>query len=387
MHHSRLWSRLGERVIQYGLVYNAGIVNIAADNAEDGDQGYLSKKFIVHIPYTFKSPSGTDTCGLLWIKPAKQTRFVEYNGNLRRRGWVFQEYNLSGRTLRYNTYGLIWECRNACLFASDVLFEENEWRREYRALKNFTLLLSVNPRPPNWELEVYTTWRKLVTDYSRKELTYAEDILPALSGLASLVQKAVHGQYLAGIWRRDLPRALQWVPEKDFSWRSIDPYLVPSWSWASRKITYPIVYPTSTAEFRVDILDAGTEVAGANALGRVSDGFIKLSGLVQTARFKQISPDSSALQIVFGPNNRRISGAGECVANSEAEIKMLPRLWCLLLSISSTAYSTGGNMSAYGIMILEKDRKDKTLRQFSFVKEIVDEEDWAGAVTRVLVIK
>lgn len=58
--------------------------------------------------------------------------------------------------------------------------------------------------------EVYRSWRTIVEEYSSRELTRASDKLPALSGLAHLVQASVGSQYAAGLWVNDFLRGLLW---------------------------------------------------------------------------------------------------------------------------------------------------------------------------------
>lgn len=58
--------------------------------------------------------------------------------------------------------------------------------------------------------KVYLSWRTIVEEYSSRELTRVSDTLPALSGLAHLVQPAVGSQYAAGLWVNDFLRGLLW---------------------------------------------------------------------------------------------------------------------------------------------------------------------------------
>jgi hypothetical protein len=44
-------------------------------------------------------------------------------------------------------------------------------------------------------------WHSVVEVYSKLDLTYQSDKLPALSGLAKVLQLLVGGQYLAGLWK------------------------------------------------------------------------------------------------------------------------------------------------------------------------------------------
>ena len=360
-----------------GSVYSGGSINIAADAAEDGDQGFLSKRTPSCFPCTL--PDG-NSHGMLLMKASKRKRWVEYSGNLRRRAWVLQEYTLSACSIRYNMNGIVWECRCACYYDSEVLSEENRLRRDTRALKNLPMQWhSVSPSSPASEIsEVMALWRKLINEYSKKELTFEMDVLSALSGLASLVHTATGDQYLAGIWRCDLPAALQWVPESP-DWRSTT-YLAPTWSWAACKKSCPIIYPLpSAAQFKVKVLDAGVTLDGGNPFGRVSDGFLKLKGLVQRGAFERSSPDSLAVEIRFQHNERRVGRV-----RYDGEIASPPPVWCLQLCVRSSEID---DLHLYGILILEEVRRESTFRRLAYETCLMTNADWDGAVEEIIVIK
>lgn len=364
-----------------GLIYNGGIINIAADAAEDGDQGFLSKKTPSCFPYTLL---GRGFHGTLYMKASKLERWAEYSGNLRRRVWVLQEYILSTCSIKYNTNSILWECRCRSYFDSKVIFEENQLRRDTRALKSLPLQVeSVSPSSPRTKIsEVMAVWRKLVRDYSQKELTFEKDVLPALSGLASLVHTATGDQYLAGIWSCDILSALQWVPE-GLDWRS-STYLAPSWSWASCKKSSPIVYPlTSHAQFKAKVIDARVTLIGDNPFGRVSDGFLKLEGLVQRGAIKRSSPHSPALEAVFELKSRRISVPVSCI-RYDGDIASLPPVWCLQLSVVPMQII---GLQHYGLLILEEDRTEKIFRRLGYENYLMTDADWDEAERQTIIIK
>ena len=361
-----------------GSVYNGGAINIAADGAEDGDQGFLSKRAPSYFPYTLP---GKESYGMICMKASKRKRLLEYHGNLRRRAWVLQEYALSTCSIRYNMNGIVWECRSGCFYDSEVLFEENQYRREMRALKSLPLQLRhVAATSPASEIsEVMALWRKLINEYSRKELTFEMDVLPALTGLASLVRAAIGDQYLAGIWRRDLPAALQWVPVTQ-DWRSTT-YLAPTWSWAACKKSCPIMYPlSSAAQFRVKVLDAAVTLVGSNPFGPVSDGFVKLEGLAQRGAFKRLVPHLPALHIVFQHNERQVTQSLGHM-KYESDIVKLPPVWCLQLCVQRD------DSHLYGILILEEDRKENVFRRLAYESVWMTDSDWDGAQREVMIIK
>lgn len=49
-------------------------------------------------------------------------------------------------------------------------------------------------------------WRHIVTIYTMRCLKFDRDVLPALSGLANLIQPVILDTYLGGLWREDLHR-------------------------------------------------------------------------------------------------------------------------------------------------------------------------------------
>ena len=370
-----------------GSVYSGGTINIAADAAEDGDQGFLSKKIPTCFPYTLPDKQSH---GVLHMKTSKRKRWVEYSGNLRKRAWVLQEYTLSPCSIRYGMNGITWECRCGCRYDSEVIMEENQFRQDMRALKTLPLQIrTVSPSSAaNQTSEVMALWRKLVIEYSRKDLTFEEDVLPALSGLASLVHNATGDQYLAGIWRGDLPMALQWVAEIQEP-RSTTP-LAPTWSWAACRKSISIMYPVSSAtQFKVKILDAGVTTVDADyPFGRVLDGFLKLEGLIQQVTFKRISPHLPALKLVLRHNEKQI-GSSIGYMKYDGDVAALPPVWCLQLSIQPRKiFPTQRNvMNSYGVLILEEDKGENVFRRLAFKNCWMEDFDWDGAKRETIVIK
>jgi hypothetical protein len=62
----------------------------------------------------------------------------------------------------------------------------------------------------------YHRWHRIVSEYTSKGLTMAEDKLAALSGVPRQHQELMlndDDEYLAGIWRSDLPGNLCWTIE------------------------------------------------------------------------------------------------------------------------------------------------------------------------------
>ncbi|KAK4898940.1 hypothetical protein LTR27_003671 [Elasticomyces elasticus] len=83
-------------------------------------------------------------------------------------------------------------------------------------------------------------WKEVVQMYMRCKLTYGQDKLPALSGIARRFSQLVDDDYLAGLWRSDIRYGLLWVVDAQrpgVGWERksshVAKYSAPSWSWAS----------------------------------------------------------------------------------------------------------------------------------------------------------
>jgi len=112
---------------------------------------------------------------------------------------------------------LIWECTKFSVS------ESGRWdsRQEY------VIPARVNGESKN---KYYSLWRQLVQNYTLRDLTYPDDRFPALSGVASEIQKRIDDIYIAGLWRDDLHRGLVWEVHRS---GPAAKYRAPSWSWAS----------------------------------------------------------------------------------------------------------------------------------------------------------
>lgn len=50
----------------------------------------------------------------------------------------------------------------------------------------------------------------IVNDYTRRELTFDTDMLPALAAIATRFANVLNDTYCAGLWRNDLRQSLIW---------------------------------------------------------------------------------------------------------------------------------------------------------------------------------
>ncbi|KAI1354793.1 HET-domain-containing protein [Xylaria sp. FL0043] len=214
--------------------------------------------------------------------PISPTTARDYAGVLKvfpllTRGWVLQERLLSPRFLQFGKDELLWDCRESMLC-------ECGQRPADLPYNQFTLT------GDNHDLLSYR-WRKIVEFYCCLSLTFPQDRLPALSGLArQMGERKAGATYLAGLWSDSLELDLLWIPYGPES-GAIDEYIAPSWSWAhvGRKIIYRNVWlpdeeqpGAKTIATYFELVEASCTPSSADPTGKVSGGTLVLKSPLYT---------------------------------------------------------------------------------------------------------
>jgi hypothetical protein len=142
------------------------------------------------------------------------------------------------------------------------------------------------------KLAPYERWESLVGSFSGRQFTYAEDMFPAISSLAQGFTESSKDEYIAGLWRGDLFRGLLWWVSPEAKWESFlinlntpNPYVAPSWSWASRKSyvefggrQHQMPRRTEKIAQECKIIDIKVDLIGSNPFGAVRNAVLSLSG-------------------------------------------------------------------------------------------------------------
>jgi hypothetical protein len=195
-------------------------------------------------------------------------------GPLYSRAWCFQETFLAKRTLHCTPGAMVFECKT-------------HQRSESQSPPYASTIEGTFGSPVTAEEK----WEYIVDCYSRRELTYNKDKLPAISGIAALVGFEMKDQYLAGLWQSSLLKNLLWHPIGGASASVLTSaeYIAPSWSWAS--INRGIAWnPVREPKFLATVLEARCLSKGRNIYGEVSGGRIVLRGRLAPV---MISPPST----------------------------------------------------------------------------------------------
>lgn len=189
-----------EESAKMGEIYRNAELTIAGALSASSKESFLKCRDAIADP----------TIDVTFIDAAKRSyglkacRFMELhedteNGPLHQRAWCLQEYFLSTRIVSYENSEIRWRCSKeaACQCSSATRLPS----------KTYEVLLN----PDNFEpWEVLNVWTEIVVRYSARKLTFATDRLPALAGVASIIQKTTKWAYLGGLWTDEIVRSLCW---------------------------------------------------------------------------------------------------------------------------------------------------------------------------------
>ena len=182
--------------------YRHGYLTISALHSTNSNHGILNPR--KEWPSVRLSPNSN-----LYLRPRLPDYGEEFrDAPLNKRAWVLQERLLSTRILHYSDKEMFWECqtcsaRESSSLTSDVktdpetviTSEGGDFKRVLSYLDENTLSVIDGS---------FVTWYRLVTNFSRRAITFDSDRLAAISGLASFIESRIGGMYIAGIWKDDV---------------------------------------------------------------------------------------------------------------------------------------------------------------------------------------
>ena len=336
------WDREASKM---GAIYEQAALTIVASNARNAHEGC----------FTVSNPLVSKHCRLaanekqtIWVGGSSVAPLTE--PHVYSRAWVQQERLLSHRKIFFENSRIRWHCKagtadqynplgvinqrkggdstisGAEIFGTNALsyidtVKRQECSRDLESLmqlrdNDFDALMQLNPGPALegkmlWQF--HSTWNTLVTNYSRRKLTRAEDRLIAFSGLVSRVQRQTGLTYFAGLWKETLLLDLCWERVDFKLTRRSSTYCAPSWSWASLNCEI-------SAEHRIyhfAAYMASFEIASIKHRvieGRASESVAEGSSITLTGKLRQMTIDLSyALQSDLPRHGLRLHYNGEDV--------------------------------------------------------------------------
>lgn len=207
------------------------------------------------------------------------------------RGWTFQEERLARRTLTFGESKFFFDCRS---------FQKSQDMERYVLRPDWATIISPRQeetKSSNNEVRKgWNHWQTLCAHYSRRELTFPEDKLPAISGMANRAAQNFRSEYLAGLWKDNLMHDLFWQIVTIATKPRV--YRAPSWSWASLegRVHWPMwrdFLSCSGCRMYCTILDGRTILGGLDPYGSVNDGFLKVRGVLACMKIVSMGEDKA----------------------------------------------------------------------------------------------
>ncbi|KAM7202796.1 Heterokaryon incompatibility protein (HET) domain containing protein [Naviculisporaceae sp. PSN 640] len=243
-----------------GDIYEKAYINIAATGANDGSTGFLDSQRnpIVHVRVpAVAGPEEEIDHFYFTNQPNSDFNTFVTRAKLNTRSWVYQERTLSRRTIHFAADMWYWEC-------GDHIVSEDGWQHDAGGgieLTNSTFHYYEDTTPLRQTLNAAATsigkvfsartnlldgethpraremdylWACMLRAYSKCNLTFHSDKLPALLGLAQRFQQTTERDYTNGHWLQygePLPMSLVWFAavEGGLDYPNGKP-LAPSWS-------------------------------------------------------------------------------------------------------------------------------------------------------------
>ncbi|KAH8732555.1 heterokaryon incompatibility protein-domain-containing protein [Phaeosphaeriaceae sp. PMI808] len=222
-------------------VYQNSALNLCASAAaENSDASFKSRDPALIAAFKIKPDWASEDTHYI-------TKFDMYDEEvsfspLQSRAWVQQEFFLSHRSLVLTHSQMWWQCRQGiacetfpCGYPSSSIDPSR-----LKIMREGTERDASHGEKRQNDYE----WYKTIEKYSHCGLTVFTDKLVALAGLAQAFRRFYPGeQYIAGMWRSQLPLALCWSTDSFTTTYRPPEYVAPSWSWASVKggVTIPLV--------------------------------------------------------------------------------------------------------------------------------------------------
>ncbi|KAJ4986559.1 heterokaryon incompatibility protein [Stagonosporopsis vannaccii] len=267
-----------EQAAEMADIYSGAYIVLAATGVSNATDGFLRQRSrpmkITSLACNPQHPI-TVNARLLnnhTIRPSNMD--VIDNQPLSKRGWALQERALATRTVHFLPDEIMFECRSGLACECGRLQKRTNrgplvWPPRTRTDRSRSCLNVAD-------------WMWLVETFKSRCLTYSDDALPALSGLAQRTLGLNPGQYLAGIWEKDIADQLSYRGKraKNVAIRKQAmghaPRLRPSFTWAT--FSGPIVFHGPFDQPICTFFGGQVLPVAGDLYGQVKEGFIRLKG-------------------------------------------------------------------------------------------------------------
>ncbi|ORY12247.1 heterokaryon incompatibility protein-domain-containing protein [Clohesyomyces aquaticus] len=292
------WSHESE---QMSRVYGSSHVTIHGSAASNSDAGFLQCRPPNRYVRTklCRAPGISDHW--VWVQwPSSELVWdlEDSVGPLWDRAWAFQELVLPPRIVEYSPVQMNFRC-NAQHCEETSRFFGNGCHDGYKELLWILSRPDVINSPclerrheayigSGTRMTCQERWYELVEGYAGRKLTFENNKLPAIAGVAGKIRQLTGDTYMAGLWKHDLATGLCWGRRSQAYLKAPSEYVAPSWSWASTLGHVSVCMPKGR-KLHVDLIDWKLETDPLNALGEVFRGSITIRA---PARHLDVSKDT-----------------------------------------------------------------------------------------------
>jgi len=319
-----------------------------------------------------------------------------------RRGWTFQEYQLSPRILGFGQHYLYFDCRDG---------QQTERGQRGISLETGRAIFKIkgsDAHPSLGYVNEYSEWYEIIGNlYSSRNFTKQSDRLPALTRFAKEWENMINNggksdRYVAGLWKKDIPRGLLWRSQSKRS-RPLD-YASPSWSWAS--IIGEVCWPWDMDEVRQgpDHKEASkiyqqfrtsepyypftlerVDIPGADPYSPVTSGSIIVSAFLRKMRLNPPSPnrDRGTLEFLDRNGSQTYGSPLQIVLENTltiispdvpSELANARNVWCFLVA-SREASGNSSRMNYAGLLLLSMDGNMNFFKRFGYFELVWKDKD------------
>lgn len=284
--------------------------------------------------------------------------------DLLNRGWVYQEVLLSPRILYFLAKEIMWRCRRytVCQCARHDFDDISKESHPYGFKVDIGKIGKTYYAERGCRQLVYGNWASIVKQYSAKDLTYPEDRLPALAGIAEEYGHITEWTYTCGLWLEDLRETFGWT-RGSFILAPRPDSRVPTWSWASiatevrigshwaREVEFESCLVTCDDEVNPYVGDV--EKAVLNVRGYVFTA--KLVPPSRTAQFEAISHDPYHGQWGVSVLSKDMAWLSEDYLLTETSDLVDIDVLCLVIESSGDGYRTSGFCDCVVLRVVDDD--------------------------------
>lgn len=176
-----------------GDIFESSTITILASRSIDVRYGFLYNPPILddeELPWVFEAGG---ELGIRWhhsetilsksitLIPLLDTQLAYYHEPLSYRGWALQEQSLARRTINFGLHDITWDCKQT---------QTSAFRENYKHV------IRGEQPPDDHPMFWAACWAEFASDFTKLQLRFPEDRLPALAGIAQRWADGLDDEYV-----------------------------------------------------------------------------------------------------------------------------------------------------------------------------------------------